>query len=109
MPIEAWQCSALWIRGKFRYQGGRIETMNNTTWQRARREAGIPDLHIHDLRHTVGMRSREAEVWEETTADILWHTRPGMTAHYSEAQVDELVKAPNSSRMSALEPTEGLR
>jgi integrase len=29
-----------------------IETMNNTAWQRARREAGLPDLHVHDLRHT---------------------------------------------------------
>ncbi len=88
------------VRGKhgefvFPYRGGRIETMNNTAWQRARREAGIPDLHIHDLRHTVGMRLREAEVREETIADILWHTRPGMTAHYSVAQVAELVEALN--------------
>jgi integrase len=69
--------------------------MNNTAWQRARREIGIPDLHIHDLRHTVGMRLREAEVREETIADILWHVRPGMTAHYSVAQVAELVDALN--------------
>ncbi len=55
----------------------------------------VPDLHIHDLRHTVGMRLREAEVREETIADILWHTRPGMTAHYSVAQVAELVEALN--------------
>jgi integrase len=88
------------VRGKhgefvFPYRGHRIETMNNTAWQRARREACIPDLHIHDLRHTVGMRLREAEVREETIADILWHTRPGMTAHYSVAQVAELVEALN--------------
>jgi integrase len=55
----------------------------------------MADLHIHDLRHTVGMRLREAEVREETVADILWHTRPGMTAHYSVAQVAELVEALN--------------
>ena len=36
------------------------------------------------------MRLREAEVREETIADILWHVRPGMTAHYSVAQVAEL-------------------
>lgn len=69
--------------------------MNNTAWQRARRELGIADLHVHDLRHTVGMRLREAEVREETIADILWHIRPGMTAHYSVAQVGELVEALN--------------
>lgn len=55
----------------------------------------MPDLHIHDLRHTVGMRLREAGVREETIADILWHTRQGMTAHYSVAQIDELVEALN--------------
>ena len=69
--------------------------MNNTGWQRARAEAGMPDLHVHDLRHTVGMRLREAEVREETIADILWHTRQGMTAHYSVAQAAELVQALN--------------
>jgi integrase len=36
-----------------------IETMNNTGWQRARREAGLGDHHVHDLRHTTGMRLRE--------------------------------------------------
>lgn len=79
----------------FPYRGHRIETMNNNAWQRARRLAGMPDLHIHDLRHTVGMRLREAGIREETIADLLWHTRQGMTAHYSVAQIDELVEALN--------------
>ena len=71
----------------------RIETMNNSGWQRARRECdsgGLADLHVHDLRHTVGMRLREAGVPESTTADILWHSNPTMTRHYSVAQVVEL-------------------
>lgn len=67
-----------------------IESMNNTAWQTARRKAGLGDLHVHDLRHTVGMRLREAGVNEDTRADILWHVRPGMTAHYSEAQIREI-------------------
>jgi Phage integrase family len=67
-----------------------IETMNNSAWQRARREAGLPDLHVHDLRHTVGMRLREASVPESTVADILWHSNPSMTRHYSMAQIVEL-------------------
>jgi len=67
-----------------------IETMNNTAWQRARREAGLPDLHVHDLRHTVGMRQREAGVPESTVADILRHSNPSMTRHYSMAQIVEL-------------------
>ena len=60
-----------------------------------RKLAEIDDLHIHDLRHTVGMRLREAGAREETIADILWHTRHGMTAHYSVVQIDELLAALN--------------
>lgn len=67
-----------------------IQTMHNTAWQRARREAGMPDLHVHDLRHTVGMRLREAGVPESTVADILWHSNASMTRHYSVAQIVEL-------------------
>jgi len=79
----------------FHYRGHPIGTMNNSAWQRARKLAGVPDLHIHDLRHTVGMRLREAGVREETIADILWHARQGMTAHYSVVQINELVDALN--------------
>jgi integrase len=79
----------------FPYRGHRIETMNNNAWHRVRKQVGIPDLHIHDLRHTVGMRLRESGSREETIADILWHARQGMTAHYSVVQIDELVAALN--------------
>jgi integrase len=67
-----------------------IGTMNNTAWQRVRKEAGLGDLHVHDLRHTTGMRLREAGAGESTRADILWHTSPTMTHHYSMAQIVEL-------------------
>ena len=30
--------------------------MNNTAWQRVRREAGLCAVRIHDLRHTFGRR-----------------------------------------------------
>jgi integrase len=67
-----------------------IETMNNTAWQRARRQAGTPDLHVHDLRHTVGMRLREAGVSERAVADILWHSNGSVTRHYTKEQIVEL-------------------
>lgn len=70
-----------------------IGTMNNTAWQRARAEAGLGDLHVHDLRHTTGMRLREAGVSEATCADILWHSSRSMTHHYSMAQIVELHSA----------------
>lgn len=67
-----------------------VAAMNNTAWQRARQEAGLGDLHVHDLRHTVGMRLREAGVPEGTIADVLWHSTATMTRHYSVAQIVEL-------------------
>lgn len=70
-----------------------VETMNNTAWQRARKAAGLHDLHVHDLRHTTGMRLREAGIGESTRADILWHTSLTMTHHYSMAQLVELLAA----------------
>ena len=35
---------------------------------------------------------RESGVREETIADIIWHTRRGMTVHSSVAQIEELVE-----------------
>ncbi len=67
-----------------------IQTMNNTGWQNARKKAGLPDLHVHDLRHTAGMRLREAGVPEPTIRDILWHASSSITHHYTVAQIVEL-------------------
>lgn len=67
-----------------------IQTMNNSGWQSGRKAAGLGDLHVHDLRHTVGMRLREAGVSEGAIADILWHSTKTMTQHYSMGQIVEL-------------------
>ena len=39
-----------------------IHTMNNTAWQTARKKAGMPDLHVHDMRHTSGPITRHYTV-----------------------------------------------
>jgi Phage integrase family len=69
------------------------QKMLNTAWETARTNAGLPDLHVHDLRHTVGMRLREARVSESTSSDVLGHARGSITMHYSVAQVRELREA----------------
>ena len=85
----------------FTYQRGKhhephaVETINNNGWQTARKAVGLQEVRVHDLRHTVGMRLREAGVREETISDILWHSRGTMTSHYSVAQVRELLDALN--------------
>jgi integrase len=70
-----------------------VGKMNNTAWQKGRGKVGMPKLAIHHLRHTVGMRLREAGVEARTISDILWHEHDGMTAHYSVAQVVEIREA----------------
>lgn len=70
-----------------------IQTCNNSAWQRWRERCGLGDLHVHDLRHTVGMRLREAGVSEETRRDILWHSNKSMTTHYSASAIFEIKEA----------------
>lgn len=70
-----------------------IEVMNNTAWQNGRKKAGLGDLHVHDLRHTVGLRLREAGIAESTISEVLWHSTKTMTGHYSMAQIVEVFEA----------------
>lgn len=72
---------------------GPVETMNNTAWQSARKRAGLGDLHVHDLRHTVGMRMRESGVEDITRRDVLWHSAGSITDHYTMAQIREIYEA----------------
>ena len=69
-----------------------IQTMN-TAWQNGRKKASPGDLHLHDLRHIVGLRLREASVLDRTQDAILWHSSKTMTAHYSMAQIVEVFEA----------------
>jgi integrase len=70
-----------------------ITRMSNSAWYTAREAAGLDDLHVHDMRHTVGLRMREANISERTQDDVLWHSRKTMTAHYSQAQIVEIFEA----------------
>lgn len=72
-----------------------VATMWSPAWVAARTAAGLDDLHVHDLRHTVGMRLRAAGVSERTQNEILWHTQgaSNMTHHYAVAQLREIYDA----------------
>ena len=81
-----------------------IATMNNAAWETARTKAGLGDLHVHDLRHTVGMRLREAAVPKTTISDLLWHATKDMTDDYSVAQLQGLtMRSRKSVRTQAAE------
>lgn len=76
----------------------RVETMNNTAFQGARRKAGLQGVRVHDLRHTFGSRLRDAGVSEEDRALLLGHTTSSMAQHYAAATIERLVEVANSVR-----------
>src|SRR6202035_4505946 len=69
--------------------------MNNTAWQLARREIGLPRVRIHDLRHTFGCRLRAAGVSSEDREALLRHANHSMAGHYASADVGRLLKQAN--------------
>ncbi len=72
----------------------RVRTMNNTAFQRARKEAGLP-VRGHDLRHTYGQRLREAGVRDEDRNLLLGHASGEMSDLYATATVARLVELAN--------------
>ena len=92
----------------FSYKDKPIESMNNSAWKRARREAGLPQVRIHDLKHTFGRRIRAAGVPLETRRVLLGHRNGDITTHYSAPEIAELlhgaesVSRPQSGKTPAL-------
>lgn len=74
---------------------GPMETMNNTAWQSARKRAGLPQVRVHDLKHTFGRRLRAAGVSFEDRQDLLGHRSGRITTHYSAAELTNLLEAAN--------------
>ena len=69
--------------------------MNNSAWQKARKEAQLPQVRIHDLKHTFGRRLRAAGVPLETRKVLLGHKSGDITTHYSAPEISELLEAAN--------------
>ena len=61
----------------------RPQSRNLGFWRRARREAGIDDVRLHDLRHTVASQAVARGVPLPTVAKMLGHTQPAMTLRYT--------------------------
>lgn len=80
----------------FTYRGEPVRRMLNSAWCRARREAGMPQVRVHDLKHTFGRRLRAAGVSFEDRQDLLGHRSGRMTTHYSAAELSKLIEAANS-------------
>jgi integrase len=84
--------NAAWV---FPLRGQPIGTMNNNGWQRARREAGLTQVRVHDLRHTFACRLRAAGVSVEDRAALLGHANRSIAGHYASADVGRLIHEAN--------------
>jgi integrase len=54
-----------------------------SAWRRLRWRARIEDVHIHDLRHTVGTYAAQAGVSGFIVRDLLRHANISTTGHYA--------------------------
>jgi integrase len=77
----------------FTYRGRRINKMNDSGWKSARKRAGLPQVRVHDLKHTFGRRLRAAGVSFEDRQDLLGHRSGKITTHYSAPELINLIEA----------------
>jgi len=80
----------------FAYKGKPVFRMLNSSWCRVRKVIGLPQVRVHDLKHTFGRRLRAAGVSFEDRQDLLGHRSGRMTTHYSAAELSKLIEAANS-------------
>lgn len=90
----------VFVYGGLGHKLGRIDTMNNNGWQKARASVGLSKVRVHDLRHTYGQRLRDAGVSEEDRALLLGHAIEGMPQHYATATVSRLMDAANKVQLT---------
>ena len=80
----------------FTYKDKPITRMLTSGWKRARSRAELPQVRVHDLKHTFGRRLRAAGVSFEDWQDLLGHRSGRITTHYSAAELSRLIAAANS-------------
>jgi hypothetical protein len=61
----------------------------------SRARAGLPQVRVHDLKHTFGRRLRAAGVSFEDRQDLLGHRSGRITTHSSTAELQNLLEAAN--------------
>jgi integrase len=77
----------------FPFDGMSVKSMLNTAWKKARARAGLPQVRVHDLKHTFGRRLRAAGVGFEDRQDLLGHRSGSITTHYSAVELSRLIEA----------------
>lgn len=67
----------------FTYQERRLSRVRNHAWKKAKDRAGLPEVRVHDLKHTFDRRLRAAGASFEDRQDLLGHKSGRITTHYS--------------------------
>ena len=79
----------------FTYRQKPIARILNNGWKVARIKSGLPQVRVHDLKHTFGRRLRAAGVSFEDRQDLLGHKSSRITTHYSAGELSSLLNAAN--------------
>ncbi len=77
----------------FAYKSNPMRCMMGSGWRTARLKVGLPNVRVHDLKHTFGRRLRAAGVSFEDRQDLLGHRSGRITTHYSAAELTRLIEA----------------
>lgn len=73
-----------------------VGKMYTTSWKKARERAELPQVRVHDLKHTFGRKLRSPRVSFEDRQDLLGHKSERITTHYSAPELINLIKASES-------------
>ena len=79
----------------FTYEGEPIRRLLTSGWIRVGNRAQLPQVRVHDPKHTYGRRLRSAGVSFEDRQDLLGHRSGRITTHYSAAELTRLIEASN--------------
>jgi integrase len=80
----------------FAFRGRALRCIWGRGWCEARTRAGLPQVRVHDLKHTFGRRLRASGVSFEDRQDLLGHRSGRITTHYSAADLSRLIEAADS-------------
>jgi integrase len=77
----------------FTYNERPVTKMYNSGWKSARKRVGLPNVRVHDLKHTFGFRLRAAGVDATDRKDLLGHKSSDISRHYSAPDIEGLLEA----------------
>lgn len=86
--LRSLDCASEFVFPAYTKEGHRVAM--NKTWERMRNVANIPDVTMHDLRHTYASVLVSAGLSLPIIGALLGHTQPQTTARYAHLQDDPL-------------------